>query len=351
MNIAFVNATRKWGGVKTWILDFAETLSRRGHTIRIYGRQDAFVEAAKRRVGHGVQATFGCDLNPFTIRRFMADFRRDNIQVVFVNVEKDLATAGVAAKLLGIPVIQQIGLPEDIPHRLKTSLLHHWIDPRYLCSCEYIAQGFIKSLPYIVPSKVHVVLTAKRISAVSTPNHTPRKFIVTQQLNPDKQHACLLEAFATITTPYELHIAGTGSSETELKQLAERLGISKNIIWHGFSQDIPGLLRQCDIFLLASISEGLPNTMQEAMSEGLLPIMRDVGGVREVLVDELNPWVLPFHSGPSEFSNAIQNALQLSDDELTAIKDTARHSAATYFELEAKASELEQYLNTLVSKK
>ena len=48
MNIAFVNATIRWGGVKTWTLDFGESLRDKGHAVFIYGRQPEFIEAARR---------------------------------------------------------------------------------------------------------------------------------------------------------------------------------------------------------------------------------------------------------------------------------------------------------------
>ena len=115
MNIAFVNATIRWGGVKTWTLDFGESLRDKGHAVFIYGRQPEFIEAARRRVGHGERMNFGADLNPLTIRRFCRMFRENAIDVVIVNIEKDLATAGAAARLLGIPTVQRIGLPTDIP--------------------------------------------------------------------------------------------------------------------------------------------------------------------------------------------------------------------------------------------
>ena len=348
MRIAFVNATRKWGGVKTWLLDSAEGLLKRGHTIRIYGRQDTFIELARQRVGHGEKISFGPDLNPKAIATFYKAFRNDRIDVVFTNVEKDLATAGVAARMLNIPVIQQIGLPEDIPYRIKTTLLHKWIRPKFLCSCRYIEEGFLRSLPYVTSQDSHVVLTAKK--ALETPiiAHSPRRLVATQQLNADKCHAALINALAQIDMPYELHIAGTGQLDTELRNLASSLGIQDKIIWHGFVKNIPELLSTCDIFLLASLSEGLPNTQQEAMAAGLLPILRNVGGVKEVIPTDLDPWVLPYEATAEDFRKVIEKALTLPDAELLALRAKARQACTDFFDIDAKTDELEAWLSTLV---
>ncbi len=344
MNIAFVNATYKWGGVKTWMLDVGEALHDRGHNVYVYGRQQAFVEQARLRVGHGEPALFGPDLNPVTVLCFLRSFKARKIQAVFVNVEKGLATAGVAAHFLGIPVIQRIGMPKDIPARFKTGMLHKAIDPWFFCPCRFIADGFCESLPYVRPDRVKVLLTAKNVSDEPLIAHTPRQIVVTQQLNPDKGHEDLLRALAGINSPFVLHIAGTGSHEGFLRALAEELGLNDKIIWHGFTPNVTSLLRQTDIFLLGSLYEGLPNTLLEALAQGLLPITRDVGGVREVLLPELEPWILPHEAGPEAFRSVIARALELPDEALLAVRETARASALTYCDLPRMVEQLETWL-------
>ncbi len=349
MNIAFVNATRRWGGVKTWTLEFGEALAARGHGVFVYARQEAFVAAACRRIGHGERVGFGPDLNPLAIRRFYRAFGEHAIDAVFVNIEKDLATAGMAARLLRIPVIQRIGLPGDIPRRLKTRWLHHLINPYFLSSCVFIEQGFLKSLPYIDPLRSRVILNARRPDLSPMEMHSPRRLVATQQLFADKEHATLLRALAGVRLPYELHVAGTGDLETSLQELAHDLGMADRVVWHGFVDDVPKLLRTCDIFLLASRSEGLPNTLQEALTVGLLPICRDVGGVREILSEALEPWILPHEADEHTFRAAIEQALTLSDAALLHLRGEARETRTRFFDLETRTSEMETWLQHLIA--
>lgn len=349
MNIAFVNATHKWGGVKTWVLDFAEALAGRGHAVFIYGRQESFIHAARQKVGHGeLLESFGADVSPFSIARFYREFTRNGIDVVFGNVEKDLSTAGVAARLRNIPFVQQVGLPADIPFRVKTRLLHRFVRPHFLSSCRYIGENFLKSLPYLDGYTSKVVLTAKRADSQPLAVHQPRILVATQQLNADKDHATLLRALARIDLPFTLHIAGVGACEHELKSLADSLGLSERVVWHGFVADVPALLRQADIFLLASLVEGLPNTLQEALAMGLLPIIRDVGGVREVISPALDPWVLPYDADADAFSEAIRRAILLPDAELVRLREEARSACKTFCDLDAKTTELEEWLGEII---
>ncbi len=349
MNIAFVNATHRWGGVKTWTLEFGESLAARGHGVFVYGRQGVFTEAARRRIGHGERVKFGPDLNPFAIRRFRRTFRDHAIDAVFVNIEKDLATAGAAARVLGIPVIQRIGLPGDIPRRLKTEWLHRWINPYFLSPCAFIEQGFLKSLPYLDPARSHVILNARRPDPSPIEIHVPRRLVATQQLFADKEHATLLRALAGIRLPYEVHIAGTGNLETPLKNLAHDLGMADRVVWHGFVDNVPELLRTCDIFLLASRSEGLPNTLQEALTVGLLPICRDVGGVREVISESLAPWILSHDADEHAFRAALERALSLPDATLASLRREARETRTRFFDLETKTTEMETWLQQVIA--
>lgn len=355
MRIAFVNATTRWGGVKTWMLNFGEGLVRLGHDVRVYGRQPEFVEDAQRRVGHGQRMDFGMDLNPCAIVRFCHEFKQHDTQVVILNVGKDLATAGVAAHLMGIPVVQRIGLPNDIPLRLKTRLLHQWIRPTFLSPCRYIADGFAASLPYLSGFKQAVVLNAKNPTHHPLAVHSPRKMVMTQQLFADKGHATILHAIALLVddvvaercADFQLHVVGTGGEEAELKALCAGLGLDSRVIWHGFSTDVAAHLADADIFILASTEEGLPNTLLEGMAAGLLPISRDVGGVKEVLPEFLAPWLLPFPSDAAKFSHILRNALTLDAAGLLSLRTATREATG---DLDKQVNELASFLKGLVDK-
>jgi glycosyltransferase involved in cell wall biosynthesis len=146
-----------------------------------------------------------------------------------------------------------------------------------------------------------------------------------------------------------LHIAGTGSQENYLKDLADSLGLSNRVIWHGFITDVPDLLRQADIFLLASLSEGLPNTLQEALAAGLLPIIRDVGGTREVISPALEPWMLPYEADAQAFKDVIHRAMLLEDEELLRLREEARQACIAFCDLETKTTELEIWLEEITA--
>jgi len=76
-----------------------------------------------------------------------------------------------------------------------------------------------------------------------------------------------------------LLIAGDGPLQDELKRMSVDLGIEKCVLFTGPRLDIPELLQMFDIYILPSVSEGLPMILLEAMAAGCPIIATEVGGV------------------------------------------------------------------------
>lgn len=120
--------------------------------------------------------------------------------------------------------------------------------------------------------------------------HRPLRVLYVGRLVPEKGVQFLLEAVALIAKemPCELWIAGNGPFEPDLRAKAEELKIISNVRWLGrvpWGKELFELMRQCDIFVLPSLGEGLPLTIVEAMSQSLPIIASRVGGIPEIVKD------------------------------------------------------------------
>jgi glycosyltransferase involved in cell wall biosynthesis len=347
MNIAFINSTRKWGGVKTWTLDVARGLADRGHSVFIVGRPGPFTDKAKELGLNTLPVTFGPDFNPALILRFLRLFKARNIDRVMINVGKDMRTAGVAARLLDIPVIHRVGLAGDMENTFKVRAMHKWVKPRILVPCEQIRQGLLQELPYLSPDEITVILTGKE-PAPAPPKtvHSPLRLISTSQLNADKGHREVLTALAELKKQglgFEYHIVGTGRIEQELKELAHNLGLRSEIVWHGFQKDVRARLAECDVFILASHKEGLPNSLLEAMSMGLACVATDVGGVREVWSETLIPLVPA--SSPQILVRTLKRILNESPFGIRGQQSQTLIHAQKAFSLERTITSMETWLD------
>lgn len=85
-----------------------------------------------------------------------------------------------------------------------------------------------------------------------------------------------------------LVIVGDGLLKDDLVRQAQELGISHWVRFTGWRNDVADILNAFDIFVLPSLSEGLPICLLEAMSIGLPCIASRVGGVGEILQDGVN---------------------------------------------------------------
>jgi glycosyltransferase involved in cell wall biosynthesis len=115
-------------------------------------------------------------------------------------------------------------------------------------------------------------------------------FMVIQvaRLDPIKDHVTALRAFAALCAQRAnsvLVLVGDGPEREALAALARQLGIDAKTRFLGTRGDVRRLLAAADVFLLSSISEGIPLTVIEAMAEGLPVVATNVGGMNEVVLD------------------------------------------------------------------
>jgi sugar transferase (PEP-CTERM/EpsH1 system associated) len=112
------------------------------------------------------------------------------------------------------------------------------------------------------------------------------------RLQPVKDQATLLRAFARLrhTQPalwprLRLAIVGGGPLEQALHELVAELGVQQQVWLPGARDDVPAILASFDVFVLPSLSEGISNTILEAMACGLPVLATGVGGNLELVRD------------------------------------------------------------------
>jgi glycosyltransferase involved in cell wall biosynthesis len=82
---------------------------------------------------------------------------------------------------------------------------------------------------------------------------------------------------------WQFHLFGDGSQMPKLKTMAEKLGIQKNVIFHGHRDDIHNCLASLDVLVMCSDHEGLPMTALESLALGTPIVAHRVGGLTELL--------------------------------------------------------------------
>jgi glycosyltransferase involved in cell wall biosynthesis len=114
--------------------------------------------------------------------------------------------------------------------------------------------------------------------------HDPLRVATASNLEYRKGVDVLLESCARVKFPMHLDVYGEGSLREDLEAQAARLGIQSR--FHGWVADTPSVLREADLFVLATRGDNLPVAVLEAMSLALPVVATRIGGLPELIVDE-----------------------------------------------------------------
>jgi glycosyltransferase involved in cell wall biosynthesis len=171
--------------------------------------------------------------------------------------------------------IQQEILDDLGGRKIDVQLLYNNIPPMNVSGPEDISKTREK---YGIPENAKVLVTAG-------------------VLNRGKNIEPLIQCLAKIEVQnvYVL-IVGDASREGDsgykasLQRLAKKLDVDKQVIFAGWleKEDLWKICHASDLFVLPSLSEGMPNAMLEALGSGLLCMGSDIPGIRDILqYDEL----------------------------------------------------------------
>lgn len=101
------------------------------------------------------------------------------------------------------------------------------------------------------------------------------------RLEPVKQHERIIRAFSYVCkseSDAKLIILGKGPQLSYLRKICKKYQISDNVLFEGFTDNIAYYLKYARLFVMASVAEGFPNSMIEAMSYGVPIITTDSPG-------------------------------------------------------------------------
>jgi len=148
-------------------------------------------------------------------------------------------------------------------------------------------------------------------------NLLPDKLVITcvAGLRPPKGHEYLITALYQLErqgADFGALLVGFGPLRPELERLVQDLGLSAKVRFLGLvgREEIPQILAITDIFVLPSLSEGLPTAIIEAMATGCAVVGTSVGGTPELVIDGETG----FLANPRDPESLAQKMAQLLKD-------------------------------------
>ncbi|MHB8534205.1 MAG: glycosyltransferase [Sulfuricaulis sp.] len=350
-----------YGGAEQVAASLAVCQSRQGHSVRVICLRD---------LGHlpvGIQAlrdanveivTLGKPLGFHftTLRRLTAYLKNNRIDVVHTHNHLVHHYGAVAGWWARTPVVL------NTLHGTATLRMFFWAKVLFWLSClisnkivSVSAQVFeVFRKAYLLPgSKFGVVDNGIDLSRFLAIPRRTRGEITTfgnvARFDPVKGHENLLRAFANLKKRIpgvRLRILGDGELRPRLEGLAKTLCITEYVQFEGFSLDTPAFLSKIDIYVIASLNEGLPLTLLEAMGTGLPIVATGVGAIPGVLAAAQCGWLCA-PDRFSELAEAMETALL--SPELDAIGDRGRRAAMDHYTVERMTLEYQALYETLLT--
>lgn len=147
--------------------------------------------------------------------------------------------------------------------------------------------------------------------------------------------------------PVRFLAVGQGPLETEIRALHHSLGLSDRFLLLGYHENPARILAACDLFVLASLYEGLPLAMMEALALGLPVVGTRVPGIKEGITDGVEGVLVPA-SRPDLLAAEIERLVR--DPRKRARMADAARARATEFDISRAVRRTEAIYQELIQR-
>lgn len=138
---------------------------------------------------------------------------------------------------------------------------------------------------------------------------------------------------------------GYGEKPQRLKEQAAALGLSQAVFWLGARPDAIDIIASLDVLLSASLWEGLPTVILEAMAVGTPVVATDIPGTRELVLHEQTGLLAPPQNPPALAQAMIR---VISNPGLAQLLATSARERAAQFSITAAARQYERLYRSLI---
>jgi glycosyltransferase involved in cell wall biosynthesis len=212
-----------------------------------------------------------------------------------------------AARLSGVRVVaaqRHLRLSDRRVHELGTRFIHK-LAHRLLVNSEAIRDHILDE-GRVEPEKIVVIRNGlsfggylrdmrarerRALCAELRLNAEEKDLVIigsVARLQPVKGHRYLIEAMTQVAASHpnaHLALVGDGDLRDEILKQAAELGIAARVHLLGDRDDASRIVAAFDVAALASLHEGMPNAVMEAMAAGVPVIATAVGGTKELIKD------------------------------------------------------------------
>lgn len=163
------------------------------------------------------------------------------------------------------------------------------------------------------------------------------------RLDPIKGSRFIIEAMPQVVKEYPgttLVLVGDGSEREDLMNRCRALGIQDHVIFTGHQEDVSKYLNLMDVFLLASINEGMGMVLLEALACARVIIATRTGGIPEIIQDGHNGILVP--PGDAEALGRAMMDLLDHPEKRMAFEEKAKKIDLQKFSIDKMVSDIDR---------
>ena len=338
-------------------------LRSRGHKVYFGGRKGSkFLSVCSENNFPIFELSIKGDFGLINIFKLTKYFRKNSINIIIANFNKDIRLSVLAAKFSpvqillarnGLPILQNNWRYRLTYTRLVDGIITNTnaIKSRYL-SYGWLSDDFIKVIHNGIDTSQKVDYPRDQvIREYNLPKE--RKFVgIFGRLVKQKQHHVFLEIARKIKNELpqvRFLIIGDGPLKQELDDTAKELGLENEVIFISHLSNPFPLYTVCDVVLLTSEEEGFPNVVMEAMLSAKPVVAFNVGGVGELIETDKTGFITRPDNQQEMFLKAIE--LLKNPQLCQEIGQNARKYVLENLSLDKMIDQIESYLEFQLERK
>lgn len=249
-----------------------------------------------------------------------------NIDLIHCHGYKAFVFAFIIGRFMRLPVLSTCHLwflqgnpPFKMRVMIKCELFLYRFTPKVTCVSEPI-KGFLMRAG-IPSSRIQIIPNGLRIEDYQLPdpqsigrlkkelNIGPDERVALNvgRLTLQKSQKTILEAAGRLRDAKQkirFLIVGDGELREELQSVIREMDLKQFVTLLGFRQDIKELLALADLFVLASVDEGMPMSLLEAVASRTPVITTAVGDIPKLIRHEKSGWIVPAKD-PQALADAV----------------------------------------------
>ena len=284
------------GGQEKRILAECSGLIERGHYVAIACREIARIKEESQKRGIDVTVfPFKSTFDIGTINALVGHIKEKAYDIVNTHSGKDSWVAGIAAKLSSAPVLVRTR-HLNIPLRRNIFNFIHYLPDMYVTCGENMRTTLVADCGFPADKVVNIstgvsdnFFDVKRNPMLKKKYGVDENAVVITNVGifrRVKAHQVTLRCVKKVVEAFpnaRFLFVGDGPDKQEMIDLAERLGVSDFVVFTGFVDDIAEVYSFSDVAVLSSLSEGVPQSIMQAMAAGVPVAATRVGGVPEIV--------------------------------------------------------------------